>query len=118
MEDRAETPPVLDWLVVSLPCSPDGEEDLTPPFETLKAAVTQLETQLEFSASNEDNFVLRRKSIDYWDDSKGPSRKNSLKSVCDDVIKFMSEIERECGKEDCYHVFYHMQSLDQQLRQL
>ena len=101
---RVQTPPILDWLVVSLPGSSDEENEENFPFETISSAVEKLQTLVcnEWIYQPNETFDLKRKSVGFDDPLISPrNEKNSLKYICSEVIRNMKEIIRESeGKED------------------
>ena len=42
-QNRVKTPPILDWVVISLPGSSEEESDDNFPFETISSAVDKLQ---------------------------------------------------------------------------
>lgn len=120
-KDRVKTPPILDWVVVSLPCSPAEIEDSYLPFETLSAAVSQLEGMFleDISLKKTESFRLHKKHIEQpnQDVNVQFGKDDSLHGVCDDVMRRMAEILREIDdKEDCLDLFFQFQALEDILR--
>ena len=115
-----KTPPILDWLFVSLPGSSDEESEENFPFETISSAVEKLQTLVcnEWIYQPNETFDLKRKSIGFDDpfiSSKG--EKNSLKYICSEVIKNMKEIVRESEiKEDYLEQFHSFQVICSELK--
>ncbi|CAG9333522.1 unnamed protein product [Blepharisma stoltei] len=119
--EGVKTPPILDWVVVSLPCSPSEAEDTYLPFETISAAVLQLEKLYldDISLKREESFRLHKKHIEQVQIDPNPPivKDDSLHGICNDVMRRMAEILREIDKkEDCLDLFFKFQGLDDILR--
>lgn len=83
---RVQTPPILDWMAVSLPGSSEEENDEIFPFETLITAVDSLKTLI----CNE--WVLHPAV-------KKPARPSEntkkIDTLCEKITTNMAEIVRE-----------------------
>jgi hypothetical protein len=114
---RVKTPPILDWLVVSLPGSSDEEIEDSFPFETVSQAVEKLQTLVcnEWMYEPSETFELKRKSMDsglgYSED------KNNLNQVCAEIIRNMNDIVRESeDREDYLEQYSLFQSLNSTIK--
>ena len=94
---RVPTPPILDWMVVSLSDSSEEENDDNFPFETVSSAVEELQTlvcnEWILQPSTHDK---KKKNTSLGSSHMNPNEsQNILESVCSEITRNMKEIVRE-----------------------
>ena len=119
-QNRVKTPPILDWVVISLPGSSEEESDDNFPFETISSAVDKLQVLYcnEWIYQPNEAFELKRRSVGVEDSIISPrSDRNSIKSICSEILKNMKEIVRESeGREDYLEQFQLLSYINYQLK--
>lgn len=103
MEDLgASTPPILNWMVSSIPGSSDDENEYEFPFETLSSAVEKLQALVssEWVEQRSDNFELNPKPSSLFRE-KSEENKN-LKSLCASIKLNMKQIVEETDDRTDY----------------
>ena len=98
MEDqRVPTPPILDWMVVSLSDSSEEENDDNFPFETVFSAVEEFQTlvcnEWILQPNAHDN---KKKNTSLSSSNINPNEgQYILESLCSEITRNIKEIVRE-----------------------
>lgn len=96
---RVRTPPILDWLVVSL--SGSSDEDVSDddfPFETISAAVEKLKNVAynDWTYQSSEGFEIKRRSVGFDESLFGGNRdRNSLEYICPEIKKNLKSIVQD-----------------------
>lgn len=95
---RANTPPFLKWICVSLTCTPEHSDDEDYPFKTIKDSYSELPLDEDF------RFPRR---IDPEEEKKRESpEENTIEMYCKNLKEHQAEIIKECeSDQDYYGIF-------------